>query len=309
MKYLVTGGAGFIGSHLCRKLSNAGHEVVVFDDMSSGNTGNLIDAGVRLIPHSMGNYEAILAEARDSDHIIHLAATVGVKATMDNTSKLISNNVNNTDMIFRVASAFKVPVFFASTSEIYGKSIQVPFKEDEGLVFGGPHIRRWAYAQTKALGESLAHYYAKEEGLKFIIGRIFNCVGPGQSGAYGMVLPRFIEAAKNHNPISIYGSGLQTRAFCHVDDTTNAIIGLMESGRFGEAYNIGSTEEVSILELADRIIRKSQSMAGVNFIDYKDAYGPDFEDIPRRIPNINKITEHIGWRPTKNLDDILGEMI
>lgn len=308
MKYLVTGGAGFIGSHLCDLLVKEGHEVVVFDDLSTGKVENVVGVGIKLIPHSMGNYEALMAEARDVDWIIHLAATVGVKNTMDNTAALIRNNVNNTDMILKLASSLGKPIFFASTSEAYGKTIQVPMKESTESVFGAPDVIRWSYGQSKAIGEALANFYAKDRGLKFITGRIFNSVGPRQSGSYGMVLPRFIESAKANESVNIYGSGLQTRSFCHVEDTVAGIYALTQSGRFGEAYNIGSNEETSILNLADTVIRKVGSMSGVNFVSYEDAYGPGYEDTSRRVPDITKINIHTGWKPTKTLEQIIGDM-
>lgn len=309
MKYLVTGGAGFIGSHLCDLLVSEGHEVVVFDDLSTGILENIVGGGVKLIPHSMSNYEALMVEARDVDWIIHLAATVGVKNTMDNTAALVRNNINNTDMIFKVASVLDKPVFFASTSEAYGKTLQVPMKENTESVFGAPDVIRWSYGQSKATGEALANFYAKDRGLKFVTGRIFNSVGPRQSGSYGMVLPRFIESAKANEPINIYGSGLQTRSFCHVTDTVTGIYALTQSGRFGDAYNIGSDEETSILSLADTVIRQAGSMSGVNFVSYEDAYGPGYEDTRRRVPDITKINIHTGWKPTKTLTQIIGDMI
>ena len=182
-------------------------------------------------------------------------------------------------------------------------------KESTESVFGAPDVIRWSYGQSKAIGEALANFYAKDRGLKFITGRIFNSVGPRQSGSYGMVLPRFIESAKANEPVNIYGSGLQTRSFCHVEDTVSGIYALTQSGRFGEAYNIGSDEETSILNLADMVIRKVGSMSGVNFVSYEDAYGPGYEDTSRRVPDITKINIHTGWKPTKTLEQIIGDMI
>ena len=309
MKYLVTGGAGFIGSNLCKLLVSKGHEVVVFDDLSSGKVDNLTGVGVKLLPYSMGNYESLLAEARDVDWIIHLAATVGVKSTMDNTSHLISNNINNTQTVLRTAAVLDKPIFFASTSEAYGKADVVPLKETTNSLFGAPDVVRWSYGQSKAIGEALANFYAKEKGLKFITGRIFNSVGPGQSGEYGMVLPRFVKSVLEGEPLQIYGSGLQTRSFCHVEDTVAAIYALTETGKFGEAYNIGSNDEVSILQLADKVIRAAGSMSTVTFVDYDIAYGPGYEDTSRRVPDITKINTHTGWKPTKNLNDIIGDII
>lgn len=308
MKYLITGGAGFIGSHLANLLVSEGHDVTVIDDMSTGKVENLLNAGVRVVPASMSDYEMTVAECREVDWIIHLAATVGVKNTMDKTPKLIRNNVDNTDMIFRIAAMFDKPVFFASTSEAYGNSPDVPFKETTKSVFGSPDVIRWSYGQSKAMGEALANFYQKDRGLKFITGRIFNSVGPRQSGEYGSVLPRFINSAVESKSLSIYGSGLQTRSFCHVSDTARAIYMLTQSGRFGEAYNIGGGQEVSILSLADTVIRQLQSMSTVSFIDYDIAYGPGYEDISRRIADTTKIREHTGWEPEYSLEQIINDI-
>lgn len=308
MRYLVTGGAGFIGSHLSNLLVEEGHEVVVVDDMSTGKVDNLLSAGVRLVPMNTANYEAMIVEAQHADWIIHLAATVGVKNTMDKTPQLINNNINNTDMMFRIAAMLDKPIFFASTSEAYGNSPDIPFKETTKSVFGSPDVIRWSYGQSKAMGEALANFYQKDRGLKFITGRIFNSVGPRQSGEYGSVLPRFINSAVENKSLSIYGSGLQTRSFCHVSDTARAIYMLTQSGRFGEAYNIGGSKEISILSLADTVIRQLQSMSTVSFIDYDIAYGPGYEDISRRIADTTKIREHTGWEPEYSLEQIINDI-
>jgi UDP-glucose 4-epimerase len=308
LRYLVTGGAGFIGSHLSNLLVEEGHEVVVVDDMSTGKVDNLLSAGVRLVPINMANYEAMIVEAQHADWIIHLAATVGVKNTMDKTPQLINNNINNTDTMFRVAAMLDKPIFFASTSEAYGTSPEVPFKETTASVFGSPDVIRWSYGQSKAIGEALANFYQKDRGLRFVTGRIFNSVGPRQSGEYGMVLPRFVKAAVENKPLSVYGSGLQTRSFCHVLDTVRAIYMLTQSGRFGEAYNIGGSKEVSILSLADTVIRQTRSMSTVSMIDYDTAYGPGYEDTDRRVADTKKITNDTGWEPQYSLEQIINDI-
>lgn len=308
MKYLITGGAGFIGSHLTDLLLKEGHQVVVVDDMSTGNKENINDHNIKVVPHSIANYEMMLAEARDVDWIIHLAATVGVKNTMDMTPQLVKNNINNTDMIFRIATMLDKPVFFASTSETYGKSTAVPFKETTSSIFGSPDVIRWSYAQSKSIGEALAKFYQKDKGLKFITGRIFNSVGPRQSGSYGMVLPRFVESALNNETLTIFGSGLQTRSFCHVSDTVEAIYKLTLSGTFGEAYNIGNDEEVSILSLAGKVIGALDSDSVVSWVDYETAYGPGYEDASRRVPDIVKIMLHTGWTPQHSLDKMIKDI-
>ena len=308
MKYLITGGAGFIGSHLSRLLVQEGHEVVVVDDMSTGKIGNLLNAGVRLVPSDIANYEVMVAEAKEADWIIHLAATVGVKNTMDKTPYLVRNNIDNTDMMFRMAAMLDKPIFFASTSEAYGNSSDVPFKETSKSVFGSPDIIRWSYGQSKAIGEALANFYQKDKGLKFITGRIFNSVGPGQSGDYGMVLPRFVKAAMSGDTLSVYGSGLQTRSFCHVSDTARGIYMLTQTGRFGEAYNIGGSTEISILSLADIVIRQTGSMSNVSVIGYETAYGPGYEDTDRRVADTAKIKNDTGWEPRNSIEQIINDI-
>lgn len=308
MKYLITGGAGFIGSHLANLLVQEGHQVVAVDDMSTGSIANLLSAGVRLVPNSISNYEMMIAESKDVDWIIHLAATVGVKNTMDKTPQLIRNNIDNTDMMFRIAAMLDKPIFFASTSEAYGNSPDVPLKETSKSVFGSPDVIRWSYGQSKAIGEALANFYQKDRGLKFVTGRIFNSVGPRQSSSYGMVLPRFVESALQNKPLSIYGSGLQTRSFCHVTDTVRAIYLLTQHGKFGEAYNIGGGDETSILSLADTVIRQLKSVSTVSFVDYDVAYGPGYEDTARRVPDTTKINVHTEWEPMYSLQQTINDI-
>jgi len=308
LRYLITGGAGFIGSHLSKLLVSEGHDVVVMDDMSTGSVANLLDSGVRLIPGDMTDEPRLRFECQYVDWIIHLAATVGVKSTMDKTPQLIKNNIDNTNTILKIAAELGKPIFFASTSEAYGNSPEVPLKETSKSVFGSPDVIRWSYGQSKAIGEALANFYQKDRGLKFITGRIFNSVGPGQSGEYGMVLPRFVQAAVKNDALTIYGTGLQTRSFCHVEDTVRAIYMLTQSGKFGEAYNIGGSAEISILKLADTVIRRVSSMSTVSFVDYETAYGAGYEDTDRRVPDTTKIKDHTGWDPEKSLEQTISEI-
>ena len=309
MRYLITGGAGFIGSHLSKLLVSEGHEVIVIDDMSTGSVSNLLASGVRLIPGNMSDESRLRFECQYVDWIIHLAATVGVKNTMDKTPQLIKNHIDNTNTIFKIAAELGKPIFFASTSEAYGNSPEVPFKETTKSVFGSPDVIRWSYGQSKAIGEALANFYQNERGLKFVTGRIFNSVGPRQSGDYGMVLPRFVTSALKQEPLSVYGSGQQTRSFCHVTDTANAIYMLTKSPQFGEAYNIGSDNEISILKLADTVIKQTRSMSGISFVEYKDAYGLGYEDTNRRVPDTTKIKEHTGWQPQYLLKDVINDIM
>ena len=306
MRYLVTGGNGFIGSEFVRQAIGEGDEVVVIDKSITKLNKT---PGLKLMPFDIAHYEALISEIREVDYIVHLAATIGVHNTMDNCSSVISNNINNTNTIMRAAATFNKPLFFASTSEVYGKNPAVPFKEDSDSVFGNPTSPRWAYAQSKALGESLASHYQKELGLKFITGRIFNTVGPKQNAEYGMVLPRIISQAMRNEPITVYGTGLQTRSFCHVSDTANAIYMLTKSDVYGHTYNIGNNNEISIMDLAKMVVSIVGSTSQISLIDYETAYGKGFEDVPRRIPDIQKIKNDIGWSPKIKLEEIIGDII
>lgn len=308
MRYLITGGAGFIGSHLSDLLVREGHDVVVMDDMSTGSVDNLLGSGVRLIPVNMSDESRLRFECQYVDWIIHLAATVGVKNTMDKTPELITNNINNTNTIFKIAAELAKPVFFASTSEAYGNSPDVPFNETTTSVFGSPDVIRWSYGQSKAIGEALANFYRKEKNLRFITGRIFNSVGPRQSGEYGNVLPRFVTAAMENRDLEVYGDGLQTRSFCHVYDTVRAIYMLTKSGKLGEAYNIGGEREVSIVSLAETVVRQVRSMSTVYFTDYEKAYGTGYEDTSRRLADITKIKSDTGWEPEYSLEQIINDI-
>lgn len=308
MKYLVTGGAGFIGSHLSNKLHSRGDEVVVFDDLSRGDKSRL-HPDIKIIPFNISHYESLLIEMRDVDFVFHLAASVGVKRCMDNLPSTISNNISATSTVVRTAATLKKPIFFASTSEVYGVGNGSLFTEGDSLVFGDTDETRWIYSQTKAIAESLLYYHKQKSGLKFIVGRLFNTVGAGQNAGYGAVMPAFTKQARGGDNLTVFGTGSQIRSFCHVSDTVDAIIALADAERYGEVYNIGNPEPVSIKELAEKIIKQTGSNSTITYVPYEDAYGEGFAEVPVRVPNISKIKKDIGWEPKLSLTEIIDRMI
>jgi UDP-glucose 4-epimerase len=314
MRYLITGGAGFIGSHLAEALMDAGHEVHVLDDLSTGSIDNIR----HLKPHRGFGYTIdtadsgrVVAELVDeADVVYHLAAAVGVELIVDSPVRTIETNVHATEIVLAHANKKKKPVFLASTSEVYGKSAALPFREDSDLLLGPTTKARWSYACSKALDEYLGLAYWKERKLPVVIGRLFNTVGPRQTGRYGMVVPSFVRQALAGQQLTVHGDGRQRRCFCHVADVVQALIGLMHrSDSYGEVFNVGSTEEVTILELADRVRVATGSQSEIALVPYGEAYEEGFEDMQRRVPDITKIGELLGWRPTRTLDQILADVV
>ncbi len=313
MKILITGGAGFIGSHLARKLVGEGALVHIVDDLSTGRRENVADLlGPDCVLQVQRVSEALvnIAWLREFDAIYHLAAAVGVQLIVDRPVYTIEDNVLETAAVLKAAAAFNTPVLIASSSEVYGKSDRVPFREDDDVTYGATTFSRWSYAMTKALDEYLALAHHAQAGAPVVIVRLFNTVGPGQVGQYGMVVPRFIERALADSPIEIYGDGKQTRCFCHVADVVDALPRLLgESSCWGRVYNLGSDEEVTIEQLADRVIALSGSNSGKVHVDYDRAYNTRFDDLRRRVPDLARVRAAIGFEPTKKLDDILDELI
>jgi UDP-glucose 4-epimerase len=312
--YLVTGGAGFIGSHLCERLLAIGHEVTVLDDLSTGRYENIAGLegkpGFHLIIDSVLNETMVESLVNRSTAVFHLASAVGVKLIMNQPVKTIETIFLGTDTVLRQARRFRKKVLLTSTSEVYGKSADVPFREDGDRLEGATTKHRWAYATAKALDEFLALAHWKETRLPVVVARLFNTVGPRQTGQYGMVMPRFVQAALNGEPLTVYGDGSQSRCFCHVADVVEGLIGLMQSNASsGQVYNIGSQEEVTILELARRVIRVTSSRSEIVFRSFEEVYGTDgFEDMQRRVPDIGKIRQAIGWQPRRTLDQIISDM-
>jgi len=314
MRVLITGGAGFIGSHLSEALLGAGHQVHVLDNLSTGSISNIAHlkshAGFSYDIDSVEN-EQLLAELIDSaDVVFHFAAAVGVKLIVEQPVYTIETNVHGTEVVLKLANKKKKRVIVASTSEVYGKSVDVPFREDADLVMGPTTKHRWAYACSKAIDEFLALAYYKERKLPVIIVRFFNTVGPRQTGQYGMVIPNFVRQALAGEPITVFGDGTQRRSFTHVSDVVRALTALMvEPKAIGEVVNIGNVEEISMLGLAERVKAMTNSSSPIKLIPYDEAYESGFEDMPRRLPDLTKIRGMIGYEPTRNLDAILTDVI
>lgn len=314
MHYLISGGAGFIGSHLAEALLKWGAEVSIIDDLSTGSILNI----EHLKPNRQFHYvldtvmnRAVLAELIDrSDIIVHLAAAVGVRLIVESPVRTIETNIKGTELVLELAAKKKKKVLIASTSEVYGKASKVPFCEDDDLVMGATNKGRWSYACSKMIDEFLALAYWKEKQVPTVVVRLFNTVGPRQTGQYGMVVPRFVSQALRHEPITVYGDGSQRRCFTWVGDVVQALIALSEHpGAVGEVFNLGSTEEVTILELAERAKGLTASRSPITFVPYEQAYAAGFEDMPRRVPSIEKAQGLIGYRPSLGLDGILKSVI
>jgi UDP-glucose 4-epimerase len=314
MRALITGGAGFIGSHLAEAMLALGDSVFVLDNLSTGSMENIVHlkgrAGFEYFIDSVEN-EGLLAELVDrADVIFHFAAAVGVKLIVEQPVRTIETNVHGTEIVLKHANKKKKLVVIASTSEVYGKSEDVPFREDSDLVMGPTPKHRWAYACSKAIDEFLALAYWKERQLPVIVVRFFNTVGPRQTGQYGMVIPNFVRQALAGEPITVFGDGMQSRSFTHVADVVQALLKLVrEPKAVGQVINIGNTGEISILKLAERVRELSGSKSPIKMVPYDEAYESGFEDMPRRVPDLSKVTTLIGYRPRFTLDDILSQVI
>jgi nucleoside-diphosphate-sugar epimerase len=314
VRALITGGAGFIGSHLAEALLAAGHQVSVIDNLSTGSIQNIeplkAQAAFKYIVGDITN-EPLLAElVDDCDVVFHLAAAVGVKLIVEEPVRTIETNVHGTEVVLKHANKKKKLVILASTSEVYGKSTDVPFHEDADLVLGPTPKHRWAYACSKAIDEFLALAYWKERKLPVVIVRFFNTVGPRQTGRYGMVIPNFVRQALAGQPITVHGDGSQTRSFCHVRDVVGALLRLMDEPRaVGEVFNVGNSQEISIMALAERVRALTASGSPIVTIPYDQAYESGFEDMPRRVPDLTKIHGLVGYEPRTDLDAILADVI
>jgi UDP-glucose 4-epimerase len=314
MRFLITGGAGFIGSHLSDLLIEHGHSVHVLDDLSTGAIENIRHLKHdRRFGYTIDSAEdhAVVAELVDgADIVVHLAAAVGVTLVVESPVRAIETNVHGTEVVLKHASKKKKPVLIASTSEVYGKSQALPFKEDGDLQIGATDMGRWAYACSKAIDEFLAIAYWRERALPTTVVRLFNTVGPRQTGNYGMVVPRLVGQALAGEPLTVYGDGRQTRCFCHVADVVGALFALATEERaYGNVFNVGTSTEISIHELAELIIDVTNSNSEISLIPYGEAYGEGFEDMYRRVPNTTKVRELIGWRPTRTLEDVIQDVV
>ncbi len=313
-RFLITGGAGFIGSHLAERLLEDGHSVHALDDLSTGSIENI--AHLKSAPGFSYTIEsassaAVMAELVDeADIVYHLAAAVGVQLVVDSPVRALETNVHLTEIVLSLSSKKRKPVLFTSTSEVYGKSRDLPFRESGDLTFGSTGKGRWAYACSKAIDEFLAVAYWRERKLPTVILRLFNTVGPRQTGRYGMVIPRFVSQAMASEPLTVYGDGRQRRCFCHVSDTVEALASMAGvEAAYGQVFNVGSQEEISISDLAVRVIERIGSDSEAVLVPYDEAYEEGFEDMERRIPDLTRVEAMIGWRPKRDLDEILTDVI
>jgi len=310
MRILVTGGAGFIGSHLCERLIRDGYDVTALDNLSTGRESNLSNLlaleNFTLVEGSILNKDLLEDLVKESDYIFHLAAAVGVFNIVNNPLASLLTNIRGTENILEAAFANKTPVFLASSSEVYGKNTSDSLKESDDRTLGSPVTLRWSYSEAKAIDESLAYAYFIEKQLETRIVRFFNTVGPRQLGAYGMVFPRFVKSALANEPLTIYGDGNQTRCFTHVYDVIDAVISLAFADNVvGKVVNIGNSFEISINKLAEKIITETASKSDIIYIPYSEAYGDGFEDMERRVPNLDLITDLVGWIPKRNLNQMI----
>jgi UDP-glucose 4-epimerase len=311
MRVFITGGAGFIGSHLCDALLAQGHQVSILDNMSTGSAANIAHIKDQIEIHQGDIRDADLVEKlmAPADLVLHMAAALGVNTILENPIESVSTNFTGSEVVLTAATKLKKRIIIASTSEIYGKNPKQPLSETDDRVVGTPQKIRWTYSDAKALEEAIAHALFLTKQLKVTTVRLFNTVGPRQTGRYGMVVPRFIQAAIKNESITIYGDGTQSRVFCHVQDAVKAILTLAATNSaIGEVYNVGGVGETTIKQLADKIIERTKSTSKITFTAYDDAYPAGYEDMQRRVPDISKIKEAISWSPANTLDSIIDDV-
>ncbi len=318
MRVLITGGAGFIGSHLAEVYLMNGHEVYVIDDLSTGALSNIrhlqkedrYKKRFSVFTDSVLNFDLMLELIATCDVVFHLAAAVGVRYILDNPLESIKVNIQGTEIVLNLCARFNKQILLTSSSEVYGKHTHAPLVETDNIIYGPSSKSRWSYAASKLMDEFTALAYYRTKALKVTVVRLFNTVGPRQTGAYGMVLPRFVNQALKDEPLTVYGNGQQTRTFTYVKDVVSALIELMDTeAAFGEVFNVGGTEEVSIITLAEKIIKATASGSEIKLVPYEQAFEKDFEDMQRRVPSIEKINRLIGFQPKANLDTILNQVI
>ncbi len=312
MRVLITGGAGFIGSHLSDALVTLGDEVTILDNLSTGTQKNIahLEGKINVFNGDIRDKDLVEDLVEKNDLIFHLAAAVGVDNILNNPIDSISINYHGSEVVLNAATKHDKRVIIASTSEIYGKNPNQPLSETDDRVVGPPQRLRWSYSDAKALEEATAYYLFLNKKLKVTTIRFFNTVGPRQTGKYGMVIPRFVESAVKNKPIKIFGDGTQTRVFCHVKDSVEAVLLLSKSEKsIGEVFNVGGIQEISILELANLIIQQTNSKSNINFTSYNDAYTLGYEDMKKRVPDISKIKKFTGWEPKQNLEKIISDVV
>ena len=311
MHVLITGGAGFIGSHLCDTLLAEGKEITILDNLSTGSKKNIshLEEKIRVFQGDIRDQKLVESLVAESDLVLHMAAALGVDNILENPIESISTNFYGSEMVLNAATKYNSRIIIASTSEIYGKNPKQPLSETDDRVIGTPQKLRWSYSDAKALEEAAAYYLYVTNRLKVTTVRFFNTVGPRQTGKYGMVIPRFVKAALENKPLTVFGDGSQSRVFCHVGDTVKAISLLTSNNKsIGEVFNIGGTGEITILDLAKKIIDQTNSKSEIAFVDYEDAYSVGFEDMARRVPNISKIKLFTGWEPEIDLQTIIRDV-
>ncbi|MER6947341.1 GDP-mannose 4,6-dehydratase [Nonomuraea sp. NPDC000554] len=309
--YLITGGSGFVGSHLSDALLARGDSVVVLDNLSTGRLDNLRPhPGLRFVQGSVLDELMVDELVHQCDVVVHLAAAVGVKLIVEQPLRCLTTNIRGSEIVIEAAHRYRKKILITSTSEIYGKNSSGPLREDADRILGSPSVVRWAYSTAKAVDEILANAYHRERGLPTIVVRLFNTVGPRQSPSYGMVIPRLVQQAVSGEPLTVFGDGTQTRCFAHVADVVDALLRLLDDeAAIGQTFNIGSADEVSILELAKLVVDHTGSTSGIDFVPYHEAYQRGFEDMTRRVPDTTKLRELTGWAPRHNLDEILTEVV
>jgi UDP-glucose 4-epimerase len=312
MRILITGGAGFIGSHLCDALLLKGNQVSILDNLSTGSMKNLshLNSRIKVFSGDIRDRKLVESLVRDHDFIFHLAASVGVKNILENPVNAILTNFLGSEIVLSAAEKFEKKILIASTSEIYGKNVSQPLSESDDRVIGTPQKLRWSYSDSKALEEALAHSLHIKNGLQVITVRFFNIVGPRQLGNYGMVIPRFIDAALSNRPLVVFGNGHQSRTFCHVRDAVDGLVSLMSEEKcFGHVFNIGHTSEISILELARYVVDFLDSDSNIILHEYSEYYPIGFEDVERRVPNIDKIKKFVNWSPKLDIESVIRDMV
>lgn len=314
MDFLITGGAGFIGSHMAEALLNAGHKVTALDNLSTGRLENIShlenNPNFKIIIGTILNESLVDKLVERCDAVFHLAAAVGVELIVKKPLESLTTNIKGSETVLEMAHRYRKKILITSTSEIYGKNTNGPLKENDDRILGSTLKTRWSYSTAKAVDEMLAYVYWKEKGVPSIIVRLFNTVGPKQTGAYGMVMPRFISQALQNKPITVYGTGKQSRCFLHVKDAVNAMIKLIEEPKaVSNVFNIGSQEEITIEKLAKEIIKLTESSSKIEYIPYEKAYEEGFEDMQRRVPDIKKINDLVGFKPTFSLVEIIGDIV
>jgi UDP-glucose 4-epimerase len=311
MRVFITGGAGFIGSHLCDALVAQGEEVIILDNLSTGSKKNIahLEGRIEVIQGDIRDQKLVEVLIKDCDLVLHMAAALGVENILQDPIESISTNLYGSEVVLNAALKFNKRIIIASTSEIYGRNLNQPLTETDDRVLGVPQKLRWTYSDAKALEEASAHHLFLTKGLKVTTIRFFNTVGPRQTGKYGMVIPRFIESSLNNNPVNIFGDGSQSRVFCHVTDSVRAVLSLASNNSsIGEVFNVGGEQEITILDLAKKVINQLESKSKIHFIPYREAFAPGYEDIVRRVPDISKVKKFLNWNPVKDLTKIIDDV-